>query len=98
MESNGQPIGESVSYLSAESAAKSLGCSASTVKRAAKRLGIGIVVDGTRLVAIAPAELPALKACVQTTSGNPDWIATRGTGPHSRFVRTKGGLRRKRGR
>ncbi len=98
MRANGQPTGDAMAYLSAESAAKVLGCSVSTVKRIAKRLGAGIVVDGRRLVALAPAELPAIKAHVHQTTGNPDWIATKGTGPHSRFVQTKTGLRRKPGR
>jgi hypothetical protein len=87
-----------VKYLSAESVAEMLGCSVSTVKRVAKRIGAGIVVDDRRLVALEPWDLRSIEAHIQNSAGNPDWIALKGTGPHSRYRKTKAGLRRKPGR
>jgi hypothetical protein len=78
MTMNGQSGGEKVVYLSMESAAKRLGCSSPTVRRVAKRRGLGIQVQGGRIVALALHELPLLKPHIHETSGNPVWIATRG--------------------
>lgn len=61
------------------SAAKRLGCSSPTVRRVAKAKGVGIVADGNRLVALAEHELECLKPFIQPTSGNPVWIAAKGT-------------------
>jgi hypothetical protein len=64
-----------VVYLSMQSAAKRLGCSPPTVRRIAKQQGVGILADGTRIVAVAAHELPILKPFIHETSGNPVWIA-----------------------
>lgn len=98
MGANGQPIGESVVYLSLVTAATKLGCSPRTVGRVARRIGAGILADGKKVVAVAVHELPLLKPHVHESAGNPEWIATKGTGPHSRFRKTKRGLQRKPGR
>ena len=64
-----------VVYLSMKSAAERLGCSPPTVRRVAKSKGIGIMADGTTLVAVAVRDLPLLKPHIHETSGNPVWIA-----------------------
>lgn len=64
-----------VVYLSMKSAAKRLGCSPPTVRRIAKSRGIGILADGTTLVAVAVKDLALLKPHIHETSGNPVWIA-----------------------
>lgn len=64
-----------VVYLSMKSAAKRLGCSPPTVRRIAKARGVGILADGTTLVAVAVNDLPLLKPHIHETSGNPLWIA-----------------------
>ena len=69
---------DKVVYLSMESAAKRLGCSSPTVRRVAKKQGLGIQVQGGRIVALAMHELQLLKPHIHETSGNPVWIATRG--------------------
>lgn len=66
---------EKVVYLSMEGAAKRLGCGSATVRRAAKKRGVGIVTEGNRIVALAVHELPLLKPLIHETSGNPVWIA-----------------------
>ena len=67
-----------VVYLSMETAAKRLGCSSPTVRRIAKAKGVGILADGSRIVAVAEHELPLLRPFIHETSGNPVWIAARG--------------------
>lgn len=62
-------------YLSMQAAAKKLGCSPPTIRRVARAQGIGILADGTRIVAVAAHELPLLKPHIHETSGNPLWIA-----------------------
>jgi excisionase family DNA binding protein len=78
-----------VAYLSMEGAAKRLGCGAATVRRAAKRCGVGIVTEQNRIVAVAEHDLPLLKSHIHETSGNPNWIAARGTGKQSRVDRRR---------
>jgi len=75
--------GGKVAYLSMEGAAKRLGCGAATVRRVAKRCGVGIVTEQNRIVAVAEHDLPLLKSHIHETSGNPNWIATKGTGKRS---------------
>jgi hypothetical protein len=64
-----------VVYLSMKSAAARLGCSPPTVRRVAKARGVGIMADGTTLVAVAVQDLALLKPHIHETSGNPVWIA-----------------------
>lgn len=64
-------------YYNATSAAKILGCSRSSVCRAAKNYHIGIFTNG-RLAAIAQNDLTLIKEKIHETSGNPLWIAARG--------------------
>jgi hypothetical protein len=64
-----------VVYLSMKSAAARLGCSPPTVRRVAKARGVGILADGTTLVAVAVQDLALLKPHIHETSGNPVWIA-----------------------
>jgi len=64
-------------YVNATTAAKMLGCSRSSVCRAAKNYGIGIFTNG-RLAALAKGDLSQIKSHVHETSGNPQWIAARG--------------------
>jgi hypothetical protein len=67
-----------VTYISMQGAAKRLGCSSPTVRRVARQCGLGITTEKNRIVALALHELPLLKPHIHETSGNPDWIATRG--------------------
>lgn len=64
-------------YVNATTAAKIIGCSRSSVCRAAKNYGIGIFTNG-RLAALAKGDLNQIKSHVHETSGNPQWIAARG--------------------
>jgi len=66
---------KNVGYFSTVQAAVRLGCSATTVRRAAKKTGVGIYFVGGRLAALAPSDLAALKPHIHETSGNPDWIS-----------------------
>lgn len=76
-------------YYSAKQVAESLECGSATVRRAAKRAKVGIYVAGGRLVALSPADIEALKPYIHETSGNPNWIAARGKGEHSRSKPTR---------
>lgn len=81
---------KAVVYISPQEAAKKIGCSYKTIKRAASRTGVGVAVrsatDGSRrVVAFLESDLPKLREACHETSGNPNWIANRGKGPHSRF-------------
>ena len=78
MEANGQMGDEKVVYLSMLTAAKRLGCGSATLRRIAKARGVGILADGSRIVAVAEHELPILKPLIHETSGNPVWIANKG--------------------
>lgn len=62
-------------YYSTRQAAEKLGCSVTTISRAARRSGVGIYFVGGRLAALAPTDLVTLKATIHETSGNPNWIA-----------------------
>lgn len=70
-------VAQTDAYYSATTAAKMLGCSRSSVCRAAKNYGIGIFTDG-RLAALAKGDLSQIKSHVHETPGNPQWIAARG--------------------
>jgi hypothetical protein len=54
------------------------------VRRIAKSRGVGILADGTRIVAVAEHELALLKPFIHETSGNPVWIASRGKAKRKR--------------
>jgi hypothetical protein len=74
-----------VVYFSSKEAAKKLGCCIKTVTRAARRSGRGVYVSGgKRLAALHPADLTALRATINETSGNPDWIAAAKAKPSKR--------------
>jgi hypothetical protein len=77
MEENGMET-KRMGYYSTRQAAAKLGCSAVTISRAAKKANVGIHFINGRLAALAPADLKALQPFIHETSGNPDWIATRG--------------------
>jgi hypothetical protein len=62
-------------YYSTRQAAEKLGCSPTTISRAARKTGLGIWFRGGRLAALSPADLAALKPHIQAGPGNPDWIA-----------------------
>jgi excisionase family DNA binding protein len=64
-------------YLSTSEVAEKIGCSVNTVSRVAKARGLGVYASG-RLVAIDPVDCQTLRAGVHPTSGNPDWIASKG--------------------
>lgn len=83
------PHQSKVIYLSMKGAAKRLGCGAATVRRAAKRCGIGILTEENRIVAVAEHELSILKTHIHDTSGNPNWIAASETGPYSGIKKTR---------
>jgi len=67
---------ERVVYFSTLEASELLGCSQTTVRRAAKRYDVGVHVNGrSRLVALTANDISRLRSLVHETSGNPDWIA-----------------------
>lgn len=76
-------------YISGQEAARRLGVAAITVSRIARREGIGIIVEDGRLAALAITDLQLIKLHIHETSGNPNWIAARGTGKHSRLNRSR---------
>jgi len=78
MKANGQTGDSTVVYFSTLEAAKRLRCAPPTVRRIAKAKGVGIRVEGNRLVALTANDLAAIKPHVHETSGNPVWIASRG--------------------
>lgn len=65
---------ESVVYVSSAEAAKKLGCGQVTVRRAARKNGLGIFLSSGKLAAISMADLPRLQKVIRPTSGNPNWI------------------------
>ncbi len=65
------------SYFNATTAAKQLGCSRSSVCRAAKNYGVGIFANG-RLSALSKEDVDAIKNYIHDEPGNPLWIAARG--------------------
>lgn len=65
--------------------ARMLGVSGNTVGRAARRAGVGVYDHAGKLLCLLDGQLGALKGAIRGEVGNPNWIATRGTGKHSRF-------------
>ena len=65
-----------------------LGVSPNTVGRASKKSGVGVRLKSGRLVAVKYEDVKAIKETMRGEVGNPDWIATRGHGPHSRFKKS----------
>ncbi len=61
-------------YYNATSAAEALGCSRSSVCKAAKNHSIGIFANG-RLAALTSDDLNSLKAYIHERAGNPLWVA-----------------------
>jgi len=61
-------------YVSSAEAARKLGCGQVSVRRAARRTGLGIFLAGGKLAAIALDDLPRLRKAIRPTSGNPNWI------------------------
>jgi len=84
-----QQPGKWTGYYSAHQAAERLGCSVKTISRAARRADVGVWLISGRLAALSPANAAALKLQIHETSGNPNWIAARGTGKHSHFKPAK---------
>lgn len=65
------------SYYNATHVAKIIGCSRSSVCRAAKNNNVGIFTNG-RLAALTKADISVIRDRVHDTPGNPLWIAARG--------------------
>ncbi len=63
-----------MNHISATHAAKILGCSRSSVCRAAKASGVGIYAND-RLAAIPLNKIEKIKPFIHETAGNPNWIA-----------------------
>lgn len=63
-----------VVYISGQEAARRLGVAPITVSRAARRNGIGVIVEDGRLAALATTDLPRLRTVIRPRSGNPNWI------------------------
>lgn len=74
-------------YYNATAAAQVLGCSRSSVCRAAKANTIGIFAGG-RLAALTRFDIEALREHLHASPGNPMWIAAAGTGRRSRRRRS----------
>jgi hypothetical protein len=64
-------------YYNATTAAKVLGCSRSSVCRAAKSHGVGIFANG-RLSVLSKSDVSKIKDLIHDTPGNPFWIAAKG--------------------
>jgi len=71
--------------LSPSEAARLLGVSSNTVGRACLRGDIGLRLRSGRLAAIRYCDLDAVRRNMRGEVGNPNWIAARGKGRHSRF-------------
>ena len=76
--------------VSPSEAARLTGVSVNTVGRACQRGRLGLRLRSGRLVAIRYADLRRVRAHMRGEVGNPDWIATRGQGPHSRVAAKTG--------
>lgn len=76
--------------ISIDEAAARLKGSRQAVRRAAAATGLGIQVHGGRLVAVRYGDLTAISREMRRRVGNPQWIARRGIGPHSRIRRRRG--------
>ena len=63
-------------YVSASAAAKMVGCSRSSICRAAKKGGLGVFA-GTRLAAISISDIEKIRPLIHATAGNPNWIAAK---------------------
>jgi excisionase family DNA binding protein len=72
---NSENAAKKIGYYSTRQAAQKLGCSAKTISRAAQKANVGIYLISGRLAALAPSDLPAIRAVIHETSGNPNWIA-----------------------
>jgi hypothetical protein len=70
-------VAQTDAYYSATTAAKELGCSRSSVCRAAKSHGVGIFTNG-RLAVLSKSDVSRIKELIHETPGNPFWIAARG--------------------
>jgi excisionase family DNA binding protein len=70
-------------YFSTRQAAEKLRCSARTISRAAKKANAGIYFIDGRLAALAPSDLAVIQPLIHETSGNPNWIAAKGTANRS---------------
>lgn len=64
-------------HYSATHAAKIIGCSRSSVCRAARVNKVGVFTEG-RLAALTKSDMKVIRETVRETSGNPLWIAARG--------------------
>lgn len=73
-QSAGGREGSTSLYMTASEAAKAVGCSVSTVSRAAARAGVGVFAGG-RLVALTAGDIEAVRLATHRTPGNPKWIA-----------------------
>lgn len=61
-------------YMTPTQVAERLDANVHSVCRATRALNLGIFAGG-RLVAIPPADIPAIRAALHDTPGNPEWIA-----------------------
>lgn len=61
-----------MAYVSIAEAARRIGCTRQTAARVAVRLGIGVVVERKRIVAVKVADLKAMKREVKPI-GNPNF-------------------------
>lgn len=62
-----------MSFVDTKEAARRLGCSRSTVTRRARALALGVRVGAS--LGFSAAEIERLRAAIQPSAGNPDWIA-----------------------
>lgn len=66
-------------FFSVAEVASKLGCSLSTVRRAAFAATCGVRLSSSkRLVALTPDDVVKLRRHVHDTAGNPVWIANKG--------------------
>lgn len=81
------------SYYNATTAAKVLGCSRSSVCRAAKSHGVGIFTNG-RLAVLSKNDVSKIKELIHETPGNPYWIAAKGRKLKAARKKSKGDIDR----
>jgi len=72
--------------VSPTEAARILSVSTNTVGRACLRGNVGLRLRSGRLAAIRYADLDKVRENMRGEVGNPNWIAARGKGRHSRFA------------
>ena len=65
-------------HVSASAAAKLLGCSRSSICRAAKKNKLGVFA-GDRLAALSTEDVEKIRPLLHATAGNPNWIAAKAT-------------------